>query len=204
MTCLLRRPAGARPRAAASFRPHGAAAVAGLLMLSNAAFSPALAEAVAGLDDTPAQGPIRLAAVGDPLPPGDNAPPKAPVPPTPRLQSREAAQPERPAEPTGPLDNWKAFDAHFAACLEPVAGPEDATLTLRFAVDAKGRLRGTPVASYSKLPGSLADQKAFVAEALNSLANCLPLSLTPRFGPIVASRPLILRFLAPKPRQHGI
>ncbi|GGF48050.1 hypothetical protein GCM10007301_04190 [Azorhizobium oxalatiphilum] len=151
--------------------------------------------------------PVRLASIGT-LPDEDAAPPRMPVPTTPRLQPKTPPTPERSAErpvaPKGPLDNWKMFDAHFEACLEPVAGPEEATLTLRFAVDAKGRLRGKPQATYSKLPGGPEEQRAFVIEALNSLAGCLPLDVTPRFGPIVAQRPLILRFLAPQPKQRGI
>ncbi|MGU3496932.1 hypothetical protein ACLBXM_23050 [Xanthobacteraceae bacterium A53D] len=141
------------------------------------------------------------------LPAEEAAPLKAPVPRTPDMRPKEQQRPPaatRPAEPAGPIDNWNMFDAHFEACLAPVDGPEDATLTLRFAVDHKGRLKGTPRATYSKLPGSKEDQKAFVTDAMNSLAGCLPLDVTRRFGPIVAQRPLILRFLAPQPKQRGI
>ncbi len=76
-------------------------------------------------------------------------------------------------------------------------------MTLRFALDHKGNLKGKPVASYSKLPGTIAEQKEFVAAALTSLDKCLPLPVTSRFGPIISSRPLLIRFSGPKPRDRA-
>ncbi len=116
---------------------------------------------------------------------------------------RQEAPAADPIGPPAPIDNWRAFDAAFQACLQPLEGPQGAELTVKFALDVKGRLRGKPIASHSRLPGSPDEQRAFVADALTSLDRCLPLPLTAKFGPIVAARPLILRFLGPRPRQRG-
>ncbi len=126
---------------------------------------------------------------------------------TPPSAPKEDQQAEAPADPIGPpapINNWHEFDLAFQTCLQPLEGPSGAELTLKFGLDAKGRLRGKPIASHSRMTGTPAEQRAFVADALANLARCLPLPLTPRFGPIVASRPLILRFLGPRPRERGV
>lgn len=126
---------------------------------------------------------------------------------TPPGAPKESQQAEAPADPIGPpapINNWHEFDLAFQTCLQPLEGPSGAELTLKFGLDAKGRLRGKPIASHSRMTGTPAEQRAFVADALANLARCLPLPLTPRFGPIVASRPLILRFLGPRPRERGV
>lgn len=196
-----------RPISPARTRALALAALSAVLLAGGGAFAAPTDQTDAAAPPARHAAPTVLAAVGA-LPDEDAAPPKMAVPTTPSLKPKEPRPQERAAErpvaPQGPIDNWKMFDAHFEACLEPVAGPEEATLTLRFAVDAKGQLRGKPQATYSKLPGGRDEQRAFVVEALNSLAGCLPLEVTARFGPIVAQRPLILRFLAPQPKQRGI
>lgn len=152
---------------------------------------PASATVVASLPpDLVGYGPDKLKDLTDPAP---GAP-------------KEDQQAETPADPIGPpapIDNWHAFDLAFQSCLQPLEGPSGAELTLKFGLDTKGRLRGKPIASHSRMTGTPAEQRAFVADALANLARCLPLPLTPRFGPIVASRPLILRFLGPRPRERG-
>lgn len=126
-----------------------------------------------------------------------------PAPSAPK-ESQQAEAPDDPIGPPAPINNWHEFDLAFQACLQPLEGPSGAELTLRFGLDAKGRLRGKPIASHSRMTGTSAEQRAFVADALANLARCLPLPLTARFGPIVASRPLILRFQGPRPRERGV
>lgn len=142
--------------------------------------------------------PLALAGYGpETLKDLTDAPPGAPK------ENQQAEAPEDPIGPPAPIDNWHAFDLAFQSCLQPLEGPKGAELTLKFGLDSKGRLRGKPIASHSRMTGTPAEQRAFVADALANLARCLPLPLTPRFGPIVASRPLILRFLGPRPRERG-
>lgn len=181
--------------------------IAGVLLMMQ----PADAASAAG-DNGARAGVIQLALAEDP--PADALPSaKMTAPPTPRIRTPEPTLPPEqnqaeqtppaPPQPQKPIDSWKDFDAAFSTCLDPVPGPEGAEMTLRFALDAKGNLKGKPVASYSRLPGTIAEQKEFVAAALTSLDKCLPLPLTKRFGPIVSSRPLLIRFSGPKPRDRG-
>lgn len=162
----------------------GAAQAAAWPVRASAQTIPPLPYALAGY------GPETLKDLTD-------APPGAPK------ENQQAETPADPIGPPAPIDNWHAFDLAFQACLQPLEGPNGAELTLKFGLDAKGRLRGKPIASHSRMTGTPAEQRAFVADALANLARCLPLPLTPRFGPIVASRPLILRFLGPRPRERG-
>ncbi|WP_332117779.1 hypothetical protein [Azorhizobium caulinodans] len=211
-------------RAAASLRlpshlmslPAGLAGTAALyLMLTVGAAASAAPEATASDVQMAVRGMTgaRLATAGDlpadMMPSAKATPPttpriRTPEPPLPPEQNQAESAPPAPPPPQKPIDNWKEFDAAFATCLDPVPGPEGAEMTLRFALDHKGNLKGKPVASYSKLPGTIAEQKEFVAAALTSLDKCLPLPVTSRFGPIISSRPLLIRFSGPKPRDRGI
>lgn len=83
------------------------------------------------------------------------------------------------------------------ACWKPPAGSYGSEVTLRFGLDGKGALRGPPMVTYSRLIGSKDLQKAFVVSALQAVAGCTPVKLSPGFARIVAQRVLTLRFAAP-------
>ncbi|MBA4788086.1 MAG: hypothetical protein H2042_00145 [Rhizobiales bacterium] len=65
---------------------------------------------------------------------------------------------------------------------------------MRFGLNARGEMKGAPLATHSRLTGDQATQKAFVAAALTALQRCTPVRMTPELGRIVASRVLTVRF----------
>lgn len=95
-----------------------------------------------------------------------------------------------------PIDRLDQLGPALYACWKPPAGMEGRAITLRFSVRRDGTLMGKPQATFSKMTDKGADDQRFVASVLEALDKALPLPLTPKFGGIVAGRPMTLRFLA--------
>ena len=97
------------------------------------------------------------------------------------------------AEPTNTIrDMW----SRFQACLGNAPGgndSKDSEITIVFALKRDGSLLGRPRIAHSKLVGEPDEQKQFVAHAIASIDNCLPLEITPALGGAIAGRPLALR-----------
>lgn len=109
------------------------------------------------------------------------------------------AQPESQSQPQAtraPLSRLDQIGPALRACWAAPAGSEGSEITFRFGLDARGALKGAPIATYSRLSGNASQQRAFVAAALLALQRCTPLHMTPDLGRVVASRVLTLRFSA--------
>lgn len=107
------------------------------------------------------------------------------------------AQTQAQAQAAGaPLSRLDQIGPALRACWAAPAGSEGSEITFRFGLDARGALKGTPIATYSRLAGDKDAQRAFVAAALLALQRCTPLNMTPDLGRVVASRVLTLRFSA--------
>jgi len=111
------------------------------------------------------------------------------------MQGAGFAQEAAPRPPVNsmPVGNMKQLGRAFIACWSPPPGTEGSQITFRFGINAKGELRGKPLATYSVLKGSQDAQRAFVAAALLALSRCTPVLMTEQFARIAASRVLILR-----------
>jgi len=82
------------------------------------------------------------------------------------------------------------------ACWEPPLGTSGMSITLQFSLRRQGTLIGKPRATYSKLSGDEALNRAFVASILKALDKALPLPLTYGMGGAIAGRMLAQRFTA--------
>ncbi len=104
------------------------------------------------------------------------------------------AQGPSPQDTTPPLNRLDQLWPALRACWKAPAGTEGSEITLRFGLNARGEMKGAPLATHSTLTGDQATQKAFVAAALTALQRCTPVRMTPELGRIVASRVLTVRF----------
>jgi hypothetical protein len=86
-------------------------------------------------------------------------------------------------------------------CAKVPPGTEGSELTLRFSLTHYGALRGKPMITYSKLVGSVDDQKVFVSAALDALEKCTPVPLTESFGKVVGQKMIVMRFPRPRDRR---
>ena len=97
-------------------------------------------------------------------------------------------------------DNIQELFQFLYQCARVPAGGEGSELTLRFSLTQYGALRGKPMITYSKLAGSLEDQRVFVSAALDTLEKCTPVPVTETFGRILAQKIIVMRF--PRPREN--
>jgi hypothetical protein len=95
------------------------------------------------------------------------------------------------------------FDAYLRRCFRPPAGSAGSEITLVFAIDQNGALKGKPKISYSRLVGDLETQKAFVAAALAMLQDCTPVPVTRDFGLMAANKLRAWRLLSSDRRPGG-
>jgi hypothetical protein len=94
---------------------------------------------------------------------------------------------ERPANTLNEM--WAALNT----CLSASRGLEGSEITLVFSLRRDGSMIGKPRIAYSKLPGDITDQKAFVASVALALSRCVPLHITDGLGGAIAGRPLSFR-----------
>ena len=102
--------------------------------------------------------------------------------------------------PSQTPDNIQELFQFLYQCAKVPAGVEGSELTLRFSLTHYGALRGKPMITYSKLVGSLEDQRVFVSAALDTLEKCTPVPVTETFGKILAQKIIVMRF--PRPREN--
>ena len=102
--------------------------------------------------------------------------------------------------PSQTPDNIQELFQFLYQCARVPAGGEGSELTLRFSLTHYGALRGKPMITYSKLVGSLEDQRVFVSAALDTLEKCTPVPVTETFGKILAQKIIVMRF--PRPREN--
>ncbi len=84
---------------------------------------------------------------------------------------------------------WRSLSSCIRAPTESVGSD----LTIVFALKRDGSLLGQPKITHSHLLGDAAAQAAFVADAIEALAKCLPVNITDALGGAIAGRPLSIR-----------
>lgn len=104
----------------------------------------------------------------------------------------------------GRLSTMSQLGASLQACWKAPAGSAGSRITLRFGLNSKGELKGTPRATYSELTGDRETQRAFVAAALTALERCTPVRMTPDLGRVVASRVLTVTYASGGAPSKGI
>ena len=95
-----------------------------------------------------------------------------------------------------PVSTIRDLTQALSSCFRAPEGTAGSQLTVRFSLTREGAIQGKPAVTFSKLLGSPADQRAFVAAVLGGLAACTPVPLSPGLGNAIAGRPLSLRFRA--------
>lgn len=119
------------------------------------------------------------------------------------LAGASLAEGSHASELRTPLTHLSQIGPALMGCWKPPANSEGSLVTLRFGLNAEGRLKGPPLATYSRLTGTAHDQRAFMAAALTALDQCTPLAMQPDLARVVASRVLTITFSAPA-RSIGI
>jgi hypothetical protein len=84
---------------------------------------------------------------------------------------------------------WRALQA----CVRVPSKSVGSELTIVFALNRNGTLQGQPRITYSHLVGDLDTQKAFIAAAIASVAECLPIQITDGLGGAIAGRLFSIR-----------
>ena len=110
-------------------------------------------------------------------------------PGVPRAQQRACGS-------SDPVNTIKEMLSAIYACWEPPPGTAGMSVTLQFSLRRQGTLIGKPRATYSKLGGDEALNRAFVASILEALDKALPLPLSDSMGGAIAGRMLAPRFTA--------
>jgi hypothetical protein len=103
---------------------------------------------------------------------------------------------ERACGSSDPINTLKEMLFAIYACWEPPPGTAGMSITLQFSLRRQGTLIGKPRATYSKLGGDEALNRAFVASILKALDKALPLPLSDSIGGAIAGRMLAPRFTA--------
>ena len=92
------------------------------------------------------------------------------------------------------VNNWAEFRTVLASCWTVPADTEGSLIAFRFGLNKTGGLRGSPLVTARQLKGDQDARKRFEDAAIDALAQCLPLKVTPAFGAILGESPIRLRF----------
>lgn len=114
---------------------------------------------------------------------------------------------ETAAREAKPIDTLRELFPALAACWqtpEGLAGFERTEITTRFALRRDGSLIGTPLVTFSTMPGDTRAREVLTQATLDAVRRCTPARITPALGGAIAGRPLSLRFIYNGPRGKGI
>ena len=84
---------------------------------------------------------------------------------------------------------WRALNA----CVRLPPEGVESEITIVFTLKRDGTLLGKPRISHSHLVGDADAQRTFVADAIQSVARCLPVEITDALGGAIAGRPIAFR-----------
>jgi hypothetical protein len=98
------------------------------------------------------------------------------------------------ASTSTPINNWAEFRTALSSCWTVPADTEGSLIAFRFGLDKTGGLRGPPLVTARQLKGDKDARRRFEDAALDALAQCLPMRVTPAFGAILGESPIRLRF----------
>lgn len=106
-----------------------------------------------------------------------------------------------------PVDTLRALYPALAACWrqpDGLARFERTEITARFSLRRDGSVIGTPHITFAQSPGDIRARGLLTEAALDAIARCTPVAVTPALGGAIAGRPLTLRFITNGPRGQGI
>ncbi len=103
--------------------------------------------------------------------------------------------------PTPPADTLEALGGALTACFRAPEGSTGSSITVLVSLKRDGTVLGKPRITFSHLVGRPEDQRSFVRAALDSLASCTPVAVTPALGGAIAGRPFSIRFVGGGPAQ---
>lgn len=109
---------------------------------------------------------------------------------------------QAPSALAAPADSLAALWTALGRCarVEGVTpGAAGSEVTVLFSLKRDGSLLGKPRITHSRLTGDAADQRGFVAAALEAVSRCLPVEISDGLGGAIAGRPLSLRLTSRKP-----
>ncbi len=114
---------------------------------------------------------------------------------------------EAPSAKDGPVDTLRALYPALSACWqapEGLARFERIEITARFSLRRDGSVIGTPRITFTQVPGEERARDLLTRAALEAIARCTPVALTPALGGAIAGRPLTLRFIYQGPKGQGV
>ena len=94
---------------------------------------------------------------------------------------------------SAPANTLSELWRSLSTCIQMPNESVGSELTIVFALKRDGSLLGRPRITYSHLVGDADPQKAFVADAIEAVAKCLPVNITDGLGGAIAGRPLSIR-----------
>ena len=94
---------------------------------------------------------------------------------------------------SAPANTLSELWRSLSTCIQMPNESVGSELTIVFALKRDGSLLGQPRITHSHLLGDAEAQKSFVADAIGSLAKCLPVNITDGLGGAIAGRPLSIR-----------
>lgn len=112
-----------------------------------------------------------------------------------------------PTDKGKPVDTLRALYPALAACWrqpDGLARFERTQITARFSLRRDGSVIGTPRITFAQSPGDTRARELLTEAALDAIARCTPVAVTPALGGAIAGRPLTLRFITNGPRGQGI
>ena len=117
------------------------------------------------------------------------------------------AQPVADDTGSAPIDTLRALYPALGACWrepEGLKGFERTEITARFSLRRDGSLIGPPRITFSLVPGDSRTRELLIAAALDAIARCTPVNVTPGLGGAIAGRPIALRFIYNGPKGRGV
>jgi len=100
-----------------------------------------------------------------------------------------------------PANNLTELWRGFNVCIRMPNDNPGSELTIVFALKRDGALLGKPRITHAHLLGDADAQQAFVAEAIDALARCVPAKITDSLGGAIAGRLLSIR-IGRRPRER--
>jgi hypothetical protein len=94
---------------------------------------------------------------------------------------------------SAPANTLSELSLSLRSCVQAPTQSVGSELTILFALKRDGSLLGKPRITHSHLVGDSDAQAAFVADAIEALAKCLPVSITDALGGAIAGRPFSIR-----------
>jgi hypothetical protein len=113
---------------------------------------------------------------------------------------------DRPKPVPAVVDKLAEVGPAIAACWQPPAGLTgfpDIEVTARFSLRRDGMLIGIPRITFATSDVAVRARELLTRAALEAIAACTPLRLSPELGAAIAGRPFAIRFIYRGPPGRG-